>query len=251
MTRKLVLWTTLLCASCSSGSGGGAPDLSMQSQDLTMTSKDMAMQPDLSPPGCDPVAQDCTDATNTKCTLTQSAPMAPLNTTCVAPTGMGKDGDTCTRTNNMVGLDDCGKGLFCSGLGTLMNPPARHCRAFCNADTTCAAGSQCGALTMTAGLCVPTCALFGSTCGAGLDCDNLFVDTDGQNVFFSCRMAGTAAAGASCATNGDLDCVAGAVCLDPTQMNMPKCYTLCDATHACTTGACKPFAMGKPAGACM
>jgi hypothetical protein len=253
MTRNLLVWTALLCASCGNSGGGGSPDMAMQpTQDMTMPARDMVMPPDMTPPGCDPVAQDCTDQTMTKCTVTQAMPMAMLTPMCVAPTGMGMDGAACTRTNNMVGLDDCSKGLFCSGLGTLMTPPSRHCRKFCNADGDCAMGSQCAGLVPTPpiGLCVPTCAVFGTTCGAGLDCDSLFVDNDGMSVFFSCRMAGTGAAGASC-MNGDQDCVAGAVCLDPTQMNMPKCYTLCDATHPCPAGACKPFVMGQSTGVCM
>ena len=96
------------------------------------------------------------------------------------------------------------------------------------------------------GICVPTCAPFGSDCPSGYDCATVLEDlidvlpgSRVANLSYSCRTAGTVALGAPC-PNGDSDCVADAVCFDPalgpTSGGGGVCTAICDGAHSCPTG---------------
>src|SRR5579862_3480169 len=132
---RLTLVLTLVAAAACGSDNSTNNDLS--------ASGDFAAPPDLTrlgvgdaAGGCDPILQNCADATNSKCTL------VPMNGTgtnvCVAPMGSQPQGATCTRSS--PGMDDCAKGLFCSALATITSPPTRTCLAFCVTDADCGAG---------------------------------------------------------------------------------------------------------------
>src|SRR5579871_2005207 len=125
------------------------PDMTMQ-----QPQPDMAM-----PPPCDPVKQDCMNAGMPKCAIVDDGSgMGTLTTQCLAETGMKMLNDTCTRTGMgamSIGMDDCAKGLFCSGNGPLLNPVVRHCKQICGKDGDCT-NSKCLGLTQIPpyGICI-------------------------------------------------------------------------------------------------
>ncbi len=253
----------LICAVAGCGGGGTTtpPDMAM-ARDLAMAPDMAKAQPDMAmQTSCDPIAQDCVSMSNPKCAIVDDGTgMNNLVTQCEPLMGMKMAGDACTRTgmgNAGIGIDDCDKGLFCSGNGPLLNPVVRHCKKICGADKDCGA-DKCLQLTAGVppfGICITPCAPLGTDCGANT-CASILPDVDGLNIFFQCRMAGAGGAGANCMTNGDLDCQADFVCLNLTGMmgGTPTCAQLCDMTHACPAmKTCKPvqgLMFGNGGGVC-
>ena len=208
---------------------------------------------------CDEVTQTgCTDPTRSKCSSADDTMTNVGVPTCVPTFGnVPKDG-VCKRqcgiegcSSTILGYDDCAPGAYCSGFGTLnSDSPNRHCRAFCRSDADCGTPSQkCMVFDLAiepVGICVPTCMPFGSDCPSGYGCatvlDDLIDAFPGSriaNLSYSCRTAGKVALGLPC-PNGDQDCVADAVCFDPTAAGVGVCTALCDVTHPCAAGlACK------------
>lgn len=215
----------------------GLPDMSMGN-----TPPDLS-NPDLWPQSCDPLKQDCTDPNKSKCAMVEDVSGTMQIPICVMPTGTKMTEDPCTRVNDMpsgAGYDDCAKGNYCSGLATLSNPPVRHCRNFCLLDTQCKNSEHCAGLIGDAtgmsfimGLCVPTCAAFGTDCGQGLNCSYQVPTVDLSTEYLSCRQAGQVGTGGACTL--DSDCVADAICVTPTMGNK-LCAGLCDMTHTCANG---------------
>jgi hypothetical protein len=242
--------------------GSGSKDMAMGNgnQDLTMNQggPDLTM---MAAGPCDLIKQDCTDQTNSKCAAVDDGTGMSLTSMCVMPTGTKMTEDPCTRINNMSsgeGYDDCAKGNYCSGLGTLSMPPVRHCRNFCLLDTDCKNSEHCVGLIVnqamnafTMGLCAPTCTPFGTDCGQGLNCSNLLPAIDMSQEFVACRQPGQV--GTSGACTSDSDCVADAVCVTPMMGANPICSALCDmASHTCANGkTCTPLTMGSMFGACL
>ncbi len=231
----------VLAAVCLIGCGGGGStpvaDMAAPPVDLAPQPIDLAMAHDLKVGlGCDPILQNCEMAAP-KCTVVDDGSGMNLVTQCVAGGGAGAAGDACTRTNDVIGMDDCGRGLFCSGLGNLVDPPMRRCLEFCRMDADCTSG-KCSLLTTAPafGLCVTACAPFGTDCTNGLDCANLIPAVDGATAFLGCRGVGAQAAGMPCMS--DLDCAKDLVCLDPAMTGSGSCFALCDKAHACSAGAC-------------
>jgi hypothetical protein len=193
-----------------------------------------ANKPDLKKaPSCDPVKQDCTDATK-KCTLftDDTTGQTPPARTCVADTGTNTDGQTCTRVT--LGDDDCKKGFLC----TLRGVPdgGLACRKMCHATSDCNPNEKCtGNVSddVTDGICVPSCDAFSTTCGAGNTCGTLFADitsTMATPVYvLTCRTAGTAQVGDACTGN---ECGPDTLCL-PDQAGGGTCAPLCNNTHSC------------------
>jgi hypothetical protein len=242
MRAALVLMMVL-----AAGCGGDNP----QNNDLAVA--------DLTPPadltrvgvgdaagGCDPILQNCTDATNSKCAMVSMAGMVVNE--CVAPMGNKAQGQTCTRAT--PGLDDCDKGLYCAALALVTRPPTRTCLGYCANDGDCGAGSNnfCAALpgVIEIGVCVPSCTLFGTSCGATNTC-GVPISGLGTN-FFSCHGVGTNAIGAAC--NAGFDCPADSACIDPAMTGATTCFQLCNSAHACATGTCKPLNAGSSDGYC-
>jgi hypothetical protein len=227
------------------------PDMSNAPPDLLSNS------PDLEPTSCDVIKQDCTDPNKSKCTYvddgTATNNYIPI---CVMPTGTKMTGDPCSRINGMasgVGYDDCAKGDFCTGAGTLSRPPMDHCRSWCTSDDECKSSETClGAFanaTKTAfltGLCTPTCTAFGNDCAQGFNCSNLYVTVDAMDVRLACRQTGTVPNGGVCTS--DLDCVADTICIVPKKGSPRICSQLCDMTsHPCSNGQqCFRYLMDVP-----
>ncbi len=194
---------------------------------------------------CDPIAQTGCSAPDTKCTAVDDG-SGSGKAGCVTPTGSKGLGDSCTRTSqdpSGIGHDDCGAGFFCSGISTLASPPNRHCRKFCKDDSKCASTEKCselvfdGGTTATAGICVPTCTLFGTDCAGSLNCSVLITSMDGTTAHGTCRAVGTKAVGDKCAMA--FECGKDMVCADPTKSGSNTCIALCDTSHTCSTGTCK------------
>jgi len=204
---------------------------------------DMAMageKPDLAQAGpCKPIEQTCANEMK-KCTFVDDGNMS-VTTDCMPIQGAKKDGEVCKRIGatpeEQIGNDDCEKGLFCSGLGQLSNPPSRKCRKFCRKDGECGAKVGCVAIgeAQPAGLCVPSCTPFGNDCGANLTCTYLLNKFENNDDFiFSCRAVGKVAAGARCSE--PTDCLANMFCADPMKTGQGMCVQACDNTHPCPMG---------------
>ena len=243
--------TALVVAGCGGGSNtnrtDGGADLVSPARDSGGGGGDMTKP---ASGACDPLKQNCTDPNNTKCTITDDGTGQGVATNCVAPGGTKGESESCMRTGTgaaSIGMDNCAKGYFCSGIGSLAMTPMRHCRKFCDADTACGAKQGCSSLTQDVGLCIPKCALFGTDCAAPLNCSNLVGDIDGKNAFTACRQPGTGAAGATC--KDDFTCGADLICTDP--QNGGTCAAYCDASHACKTGKCTAITgLPNTGGAC-
>ena len=256
------------CSSSSSGGGGTVVTDSGASPDVTADtnvgadvatdtkptldtgkpdSKSKDSSPtDTGPATCDPVAKTGCSGTDSKCTAIDDGSGTTVPG-CVTPTGtVGADG-TCKRASEDaagIGHDDCAAGFYCSGIGSFTTPPVRHCRKYCATDTDCSGGQKCSILLSDpagpiAGICVPTCTLFGTDCPTGFNCSLIIGDMDGAALYGTCRSVGTGAAGSTC--KAGTECVADEVCSDPTMSGTSTCVPLCDTAHACTGGkTCKP-----------
>ena len=238
---RRVAWLALWLVGC--GSGG---DDNNKTPDAGPTA-DAAIR------SCDVFksVEECTmNASRPKCAVTVS--QGVRTTRCVEQNGTLVAGAICTR-GSQPGVDDCEKGLFCSGLGLEADENGtavrRACRSYCVDDTVCAEKQRCATLITNprVGICVPAgCTLFDSTCPANTTCD-AFVHFDGQNFVGLCRALGAVALGGDCASD---DCVAGTRCFAESP-SMFRCKAQCDDTHACATGTCMKFAgMTGGAGLC-
>lgn len=251
------LLTLALVAGCgNSNMPATQPDMTPSSgADLAMSQVgDLAM---LQVP-CNLIKQDCTDPVNTKCAAVDDG-AGNLTPMCVLPTGDNATDAVCTRIDQMSsgeGYDNCAKGNYCSGVGTLSNPPVRHCRSFCLLDSDCKNSERCVGLISNAqgsayvmGLCIPTCTPFGTDCGQGLDCASGDEAVDLSTQYFSCRETGQVAIGGACSS--DLDCVADSLCAS--QMGKTLCAALCDmGAHPCTDGkTCTAVQQGSAVMICL
>ena len=206
-------------------------------QSFTVCSGDRCVSPpDLnmfwSTTPCDVARQNCCNAN--KCTAVGETVSGVDNysvsaATCIPSSGVGGEGDACTRTS--AGHDDCASGLFCTTLG---DPKLTdlHCRRLClqssiQSNQGCGASTSCFALMEVnvfprVSVCLPGCRMFGNDCPAGQDCSLVLNNFLYGNLL--CRSIGTTPIGGACKSS--LECVAGAQCLG-------VCRLLCDATHPC------------------
>jgi hypothetical protein len=202
---------------------------------------------------CDVIDQDC--AAGSKCTAVASNTGAPVNR-CVSPVGAKVLDEACTRSTG--GTDDCASGLFCTFRPGPQDAPLA-CRKLCTKSSDCAAvGSDhaCRAITYGpsavagskgySGTCHPKCTPFGTDCAAGTTCLPL-ADPDFSALNPVCIHGdGTNAdVGASCTNN---QCKVGLVCTATLSLaagGSGVCRELCDGTHSCATGTCKPIALAS------
>jgi hypothetical protein len=220
----------LLIAAC--GDAADAPDAA--------EAVDAAVAPD-APFVCDPVAQDCPEASE-KCTLVTGDSLE-IEPGCRPETGAVGLDQACTRGAGGLGDDDCAAGLFCTFIGVL--PPddggTRFCRALCAAHADCGDGQRCARLVENPdrGFCGPSCEAF-STCPDAMTCGELYADIEGGlfDAFLVCRPVGAVATGQACGAADD--CGADHVCFDPGLVGgNERCLALCDETHPCATGECQ------------
>jgi hypothetical protein len=232
---RSTLLLSLITAGCSAGytyaNDAAVPDMTMmKAPDLSATN----------PADCDLVSQDCKVAPNTKCTIVIGDPTTstPDVHQCVAPAGTVGVGQMCTRNN--FGDDNCVTGTVCTLRGVATGQ--FFCRKWCHSDTDCDAGQQCSGRVSTTfpmdGMCMPTCAQFGSSCGAGETCAELSIGVGStmQNIklAYLCRSTGIGQQGDSCMQ--DSDCAADSLCVGSGMTG--TCALLCDnGAHMCPVSA--------------
>lgn len=192
--------------------------------DMPTPTGDLGMQM-----SCDPIAQNCADPSQ-RCvfTITGTGMSRMLVTQCVA-NGTAMRDQSCT-IDMTSGLDDCQKGLTCTGLG--LPTGMSDCRKFCKTDSDCGAGQMCHGVGggVMFGECLPTCTEFGTDCGAGMTCaqDESDISSTMTNrvSFLVCRSVGAGTEGADC--QRATDCGADMLCIGPFGQRI--CSPLCDDT---------------------
>ncbi len=241
----LVLASGLLMGACggeagttTSGTGGSGTTTASSTTSTTSTTTAAttgtggtggeAMNPD----PCDPFAQDCVEAVDSKCTIHFDADNV-ISGTCEAPLGNQKLDESCERPTGESGVDTCEKGLYCAYFGHPKTmPQERSCQALCDEVDACAAGTACYALgaEMTVGICAPTCVPFDpSSCGgiAGVKCSVATLVGNDAQMF--CDFEGTKKAGEVCAASSE--CGKDMGCR--TTGGPFVCSPYCDDAHLC------------------
>jgi hypothetical protein len=227
--------------------------------DLSANNNDLSVSPDLGA-GCDVVKQDCPQGQKCTVIMTGSGQDVSNFATCLPATGTLGVGDSCTRT--AVGMDQCGPGLFCTGVGYAgtQAAPMRHCNKLCKQDSDCLTGQKCEPISddMSSGLCTAACELFSSTCGTGLTCTMLLEDIDttdpmNPDLYLTCRSIGAGAVGDTCMA--DTDCSADMYC-DPNNGCTQYCDDSSNPPHLCLNEnkdgglSCSPFNGATGPGQC-
>ena len=263
--RSILPAVLVIVAACGGKTTTPPPsDASVANLDMTPACPDGGCPPPAA--NCDEVKQTgCTDPANPKCSDTDDGTMMFNDVpNCVPLSGMVAIDGSCMRDKavagdttdwSTIGMDNCAAGGFCSGLGTVnQDTPNRHCRKFCNADGDCPTKSElCTAFDLTygTGICVPSCAIFGSDCATGYNCSESLFDNDPNvaTLVMSCRTPGTVAIDQPC-PNGDDDCTADHICIDHAFLGGDgTCTAMCDTKHACPAGkTCQTsvMVMGMP-----
>lgn len=164
---------------------------------------------------CDPFMQDCPDGE--KCVPYGSTGGNWDANKCVAVTGDGAPGDTCTYGGVVEATDDCDETSHCWDVMDVDGMNVGVCTAFCSgtADAPqCEPGTSClianeGSIT----LCIQNCDPLLQDCGAGLAC--FWAVQDFQCIFTTQDIP----TGEPCGFIND--CAAGNICLDAA--NLPAC----------------------------
>jgi hypothetical protein len=227
--------------------------------DLSANNNDLSVSPDLGG-GCDVVKQDCPQGQ--KCTVITTGTGQDVSqfASCLATSGTLGLNDPCTRT--APGMDGCGAGLFCTGVGYAgtMSDPMRHCNKLCKQDMDCLTGQKCEAISDDgqSGLCTAACELLSTTCGTGLTCSLELedIDTTDQNnpdIYLTCRSIGQGNVGDACMD--DTDCGADMFC-DSSNGCTQFCDDSSNPPHKCLNEgvdgglSCSPFNGATGPGQC-
>lgn len=184
----------------------------------------------IDPVACKPAPQSGCEA-DEKCTLVLDQATESVTFQCV-PNGTKADGAACALRPD--GTDDCAKGYFCNGLGTVP-----RCQPYCDVDDAEACDTLCtelnvqphaGAATPSGyGVCQPPCDMLAQDCGDGDAC--VFVESP----FPVCAKPGTAEPGDTCVNYND--CELGSACaLNNAAQTASMCTPFCAATEA---GSCE------------
>jgi len=164
---------------------------------------------------CDPFMQDCPEGE--KCVPYGSTGGNWDANKCVAVTGDGAEGDTCTYGGVVEATDDCGDGLHCWDVMDVDGMAVGVCTAFCTGtadNPSCGPGTSCLiANDGSINLCVTNCDPLLQDCGSGLAC---FWANGNFNCIFTTQ---DIPLGEPCGFIND--CVAGTGCL--TAEVMPNC----------------------------
>lgn len=164
---------------------------------------------------CDPFMQDCPEGE--KCVPYGSTGGNWDANKCVAVTGDGAEGDTCTYGGVVEATDDCGDGLHCWDVMDVDGMAVGVCTAFCTGtadNPSCAPGTSCLiANDGSINLCVTQCDPLLQDCGSGLAC---FWANGNFNCIFTTQ---DIPLGEPCGFIND--CIAGTGCL--TAEVMPNC----------------------------
>ncbi len=181
------------------------------------------------PVACRPAPQAGCDA-GEKCSIVIDNVAQTLVFACVAE-GSQENGETCSARAD--GADDCGKGLFCNGLGTVP-----RCQPYCDVASATSCDTVCSELDVTThpgvlspsgyGVCQPTCDLLEQDCGDGNAC--VFV----ESAFPVCGEPQGVLTGEDCSFFNE--CEIGSACaLNNAEGTSSMCTPLCEATVA---GSC-------------
>jgi hypothetical protein len=164
---------------------------------------------------CDPFMQDCPEGE--KCVPYGSTGGNWDANKCVAVTGDGAEGDTCTYGGVVEATDDCGDGLHCWDVMDVDGMAVGVCTAFCGGtadNPSCNPGTSCLiANDGSINLCVTNCDPLLQDCGSGLAC---FWANGNFNCIFTTQ---DIPLGEPCGFIND--CIAGTGCL--TAEVMPNC----------------------------
>jgi hypothetical protein len=182
------------------------------------------------PVACQPAPQSGCDA-GEKCSIVVVTATQSASFTCV-PDGTKAEGAECAARAD--GADDCAKGLFCNGVGTVP-----RCQPYCDVADAASCATFCTELDVTVhpgaatpsgfGVCQPTCDLLEQDCSDDNACVFLV------SPFPVCAEAGTAAPGEACAFLND--CELGSACvLDNAAQTASMCTAFCEATEV---GSCE------------
>lgn len=234
--------TTFALVMLAAGCGGG--DNGNNANDMAM-----AISPDMATGGggvdmagtsaCNALSQNCPDPSMPKCTytITGTGMSAMVNFVCTADGTVARD-QACTIDVTTT-LDNCQKGLICTGTGAVN---ATMCRKICANDNDCGGTQKCARsrISSSFGLCIPTCTEFGTTCGTGGTCANSSTDissTTGNTVrFLTCRAIGTGMPGDACSRS--MPCGENMLCIGSGGgAATAQCSPLCDSSgsHNCPT----------------
>jgi hypothetical protein len=175
---------------------------------------------------CDPFAQDCPEGE--KCVPYASSGGTWDANKCVALTGDGSPGDTCTSTGAVEATDTCGSGSLCWDVMESDGQLVGVCTEFCTGDPN---NPQCGPSTNcliansgSINLCIVACDPLLQDCGAGLAC--FFAAGHFACIFTTSDIP----LGEPCGFIND--CVAGTGCLDaeimPNCNGSACCGSFCD-----------------------
>lgn len=223
----LLVSTGVLLVACgggdSSGSGGSSTTTttdtggSSSTTTTSMTGGGGAGGAVMNPDPCDPVTNDCLDAT--KCTITVDADKFG-DAACEAPLGDKQVGDDCERLDGQLGHDTCAGGLLCTSFPKpLSNPQQRECVPMCDEAVACPGDQACIPVTTNPfGICLQHCKPFDGSCGSDPTqaCD--VWSTVGGGLEFACGHTGPHKSFESCKFLDD-----------------------CPADHACRGGLCQPY----------
>ncbi|RYZ08574.1 MAG: hypothetical protein EOO73_06880 [Myxococcales bacterium] len=182
----------------------------------------------VSPVSCKPAPQSgC--AEGEKCSIVVVSATQTVAFDCVAD-GTKAEGAECALRED--GTDNCAKGLFCNGVGTVP-----RCQPYCDVtdaegcDTLCTeldVGHGGVSAPSGYGVCQPPCDLLAQDCDEGDAC--VFLETP----FPVCAQAGAVEPGAACAFYDD--CELGSACV---LVNAEKTATMCTPFCAATeAGSC-------------
>lgn len=180
------------------------------------------------PVRCSPAPQSgCEEGE--KCSVAANVQTQTILLTCVAD-GTKAEGEQCMNRGD--GTDDCAKGLFCNGSGTV---PV--CHPYC--DVTVPSSCETGCLPLNVGhvgtpeasgfgVCQPSCSMLEQDCPGDDAC--VFVESE----FPVCAPPGASAPGEDCFYLDD--CEAGSACVF--------------ANPAQTANMCTPFCLATEPGVC-
>lgn len=205
------------------------------------------------PLACDPVAQDCKDPCNSKCTFwsidASSTVVGQQFAECGPELGQVPVDVECTRPNGTLGEDDCAKGSFCAAIGKPVGSTgARVCRPLCKATSDCKANEFCLALASPTeavaqgGVCVAQCDPFTPNCRPDETCNPVRDVTNLTRLACSARAPKDPLNG-PCTIGVVETCPVGSLCVSTNNADA-SCRAFCDDAHPCDAdagaGTCAP-----------
>lgn len=206
----------------------------------TLDADDAGTTPNPYQPACDVTRQDC--PVGERCVYLRDADGFEIRACIPVAPEPRSEGAVCTRPNDLLGEDDCDKGLGCSFYGgrwANADPAApeyeRVCSRYCRFRKDCGDGEQCFVLGSSAiertGICRPACApLSAGNCPEGQKCSANSLTVGFLQVPL-CTPAGPVELGAACLdTNA---CARDLQCVPSSNTGSFSCLPYCSDTLPC------------------